>query len=144
MIANFVVRELWDYLRDDTTMSPEDFHAFLDDDARWYVSWEDGDIVGVYYAHRINTATWEVHTHVRPKFWGSGKGLSHSRAGLDAIIADTRALKIIATIPASAGPVLQVAESLGFEREGRRKESFLRDGILHDEIIFGLSTGISQ
>lgn len=118
-----------------------DWEPRIDDESRWYVSHEDNDVVGVYWARKVNHVTWEVHTNVRREYWGSGKGLPHSSAALDHIIQDTGARKIIACIPESSPQVLKVADALGFKREGRREKSFQKDGVLYDEIYFGLITG---
>jgi RimJ/RimL family protein N-acetyltransferase len=137
-----VVTDVWGALEDDAKVNPIDWKPRIDDESRWYASYTDEDeIVGVYWARKINHVTWEVHTNVRRKFWGSGEGLPHSRAALAHIIQDTGARKIVAVIPESSPQVLKVADTLGFKREGRREKSFQKDGVLYDEIYFGLSIG---
>jgi len=134
-----VVKELWDYLKDDAELSKDEYTARLDDNSRWYVSGEDDEVVGVYWLRKLNHVTWEIHTNVRMKFWGTGKALPHAKTALDFIFDESGARKIVATIPETAPHVLAYAKQVGFTEEGRMTGSFLKDDILYDQIHLGIT-----
>jgi RimJ/RimL family protein N-acetyltransferase len=102
------------------------------------VSRQDGEVVGVYWLRRLNNITWEIHTNVRLKHWGTGLALPHAKASLRFIFEESGAKKIVANIPLSSKPVLDYAEAVGFRREGVRQDSFQLDGTVYDEIYLGI------
>ena len=138
-LPEIVVGELWDYLKDDSEIYPEDYQVPMDEDHRWYVSIEDNEVIGVYYVHRVNHITWQIHTHVRKKHWGSGKTVPHAKAIVEFVFNETGAHKLIATIPESAPQVLDYAKHTGFIEEGRRTSSYMKDGKIYDEILLGIT-----
>jgi RimJ/RimL family protein N-acetyltransferase len=138
-VPRAVIRELWDYLSDDSDASPDDFEPRLDESSRWYVSIEDDEIVGVYWLRRINHLTWEAHTNIRKQYWGTDKGLPHTKEALRVSAIDTEAEKIITIVPEFCKQVLALTEKLGFELEGRRVGSFQKNGKTFDEIYLGIS-----
>ena len=140
-IISLVIRELWDALSDDATeySDPSDFVPRIDEDSRWYISVEDNDVVGVYWLRRLNHITWEGHVNVRPKYWASGKSLPHAQAVLEFMWEDSGAEKIVATIPDSSKQVVKFIQTLGFTKEGRRTDSFQKNGKLYDELYFGIT-----
>ena len=137
-IIKLVIGELWEHLRDDSDVSKEDFDPRIDEDSRWYVSVEDDDVVGVYWLRRINHITWEGHVNIRPKYWASGKSLPHAQKVLQFMWEDSGAEKIIAIIPDSSPRVIDFIQELGFNIEGRRIDSYRKDGETYDEIYFGI------
>ena len=134
-----VMEEVWDYLVDDSPLRFEAYEPRLSNDSRWYVSTEGDDIVGAYWARRLNWVTWEVHANVRPKYWGDKNGTKHCKAALDLIFEDTGAQKIVATIPDSSPVVQDTAEAIGFRREGVMTLSFQKEGKLYDQTHFGIT-----
>lgn len=139
-----VVNELWDHLADDWPMDPREWEPRIDDSSRWYVIHGTDDknrtwLVGFVWAHQVNNVTWQAHTNIRPEWWGKGVGLPASKTGLDKIIEDTGARKVIAIIPETSPHVLRLAKELGFSEEGRRLKSWQKDGELYDEVYLGLN-----
>lgn len=139
LVPNAVVRELWDYLSDDSPIEPWEFDARVDETSRWYASWEDAELLGVYWARQLNHVTWEIHTNVRLAWWGSGKTVPHAKATLQFIFDDTGAHKMNAIIPETATHVLRYAKEVGFVEEGRSKESLMKNGKLQDQIYLGIT-----
>jgi RimJ/RimL family protein N-acetyltransferase len=136
-IVQLVVKELWDVLSDDSDIQPEDYEPRFDNDSRWYVSVEDDDVIGVYWLRRINHITWEAHTNIRKKYWGTGKAIPHATKVLELMFEDSGAEKIIAVIPEPYTQVTEFVEKLGFTQEGRRTQSFRKNGETYDELYYG-------
>lgn len=133
-----VATELWSVLNDDTPVGPEDFVPVICDDARWYATYEDDELVSLWFVHRLNYITWQIHTHFRKKYWGKDYSDRHSKAALKKIWTNTKARKLYALIPAAATPVLALAKRHGFKQEGRMKNGLLKDGVLQDQIHLGV------
>jgi RimJ/RimL family protein N-acetyltransferase len=138
-LPELVVRELWEHLRDDSDIRPEEYEARIDDDSRWYVAIIGDDVFGVYWAHRINHITWQIHANVRKRYWGSEDTVPTSIEILDYVFKDTGASKLISIIPKSSPHVLRHAKVVGFKQEGCRVKSFQKDGELYDEIYLALT-----
>jgi RimJ/RimL family protein N-acetyltransferase len=52
---------------------------------------------------------------------------------------NTPCVKIVAGIPAYNHFALRLAKSSGMSLEGVNRKSFLKDGVLHDQIYFGIN-----
>lgn len=134
-----VIAEVWDYITDDSEMTLEEYEPRIDSDSRWYVSSQDGQIVGVFWMRRVNHVTWEAHANVRPKFWGDRNGTEHCRKAIAKMMEDTGALKVVALIPTCAKPVMRMAEEIGFVREGVSVRSWQKNGKLYDVVHYGIT-----
>ncbi len=139
-LPSLVMGEVWDYLTDDSGLKFEDYEPRIDDDSRWYVSVaDDFEVVGAFWCRRVNLVTWEAHANIRPKFWGDKNGTKHCQAAIDLMFEDTGGLKMIALIADCFPHVQQMAEAIGFEREGVQTLSWKRDGKLYDQIHYGIN-----
>jgi len=134
-----VMQDLWPYLEEGTGQRFEDYRPRFDDQSRWYISLTEGQVSGAYWARQVNNITWEVHTNVRPQYWGGKLGTEYSQAALDHIFKDTDAGKIVALIPKCFPQVIATAEAIGMQREGVRTQSYLRDDKLYDQVHFGIT-----
>ena len=134
-----VMQQVWDYLTDDSGLTFEDYSPRLDEDSRWYITYDSGTPVAAFWLRRLNGVTWEAHANVVPSLWGDKRGTSLCITALDLAFEDTEALKFVAHIPDSAPETQTMAIQIGFSREGINKKSFLRDGVLHDQVYFGMT-----
>jgi hypothetical protein len=64
--------------------------------------------------------------------------IRYGRKVLEYMFNDTSCQKVVANIPTYNRPTAIYAGNIGFEREGLLTESFLKDGKLHDQVVFGL------
>ena len=85
----------------------------------------------------MNTILYEVHAAIidgptRKNF------MKHGRAVLDYMFANTTCQKVMALIPEYNRATAIFAGNIGFKREGVLTESFFKDEVLHDQIVFGL------
>lgn len=134
-----VIKELWEYLCDDSEIDFEYYVPRMDDTSRWYVATIDRKIIGVFWMRRINAVTWEAHVNVRPFYWGNKKGTEVCREAIKIMGDDTGAKKIIALIPDSCPATQRAAEAIGFKREGVQTKSWLKNGQLYDQKHYGLT-----
>lgn len=138
-IVGAVLEELIDVITDDTPITTEDINPPIDDDHRWYATYNpEGELVSLWYVHRANLIMWQIHTHYRKKFWGSEHNVAHAKKALRKIWVNTGAKKLYALVPETATSVLKLAKKTGFKQEGRIKGSYQKNGDILDQIQLGL------
>ena len=133
-----VMTEAWEIAKDDTELSIEDYVPPIDEDNRWYGSYENDELVAAFFVHRLNLITWQLHIQFRPQYWGKGVSTAHSKAILEEIWKDTKCKKLYALVPEYATYVLKLAKRVGFKQEGRTKKSFQKNGVIYDQIHIGV------
>jgi len=100
---------------------------------------EDGAVVALYNFHARNSVTVEIHAHVMPYF---RKRYSYE-TGILALtwLRDNagRYKKVVAQIPAVYGNVIAFVKRFGFREEGVNRLSYVKDGVLMDQMLFGMT-----
>ena len=134
-----VIVSIWDYIIDDTEILPEEYEPLVTDESRWYYSEDDGELYGLYWVHRLNHVTWQIHTNVLPEHWGDGRSRDHARKLLAHVFQDTGAEKLVAQIPAISRNVLEYAVDVGFQIEGCSDGVWQKNGELYDMFYLGLN-----
>jgi RimJ/RimL family protein N-acetyltransferase len=137
-IVRAVMEEMIDVILDDTPVDPETASIPFSDDHRWYATYEDAELVSIWYVHRLNLITWQLHIHFRPKWWGTGVSTPHARAAMKKVWTNTKAKKLYASVPDYATPVLNLAKRTGWKQEGRMKNSWQKGGEVYDQIHIGV------
>ncbi len=132
-----ITAEVWENVTDDSR--DEDPYSFVppveDDDARYYISAEDGQIVGLWMTHRRNHVLWQMHVTILPEFHRRGMAIPHSKLALPFAFQDTGALTIVAEAPGWNPRIAEHAEAAGFTRTGVIPQSYSKDGRIYDTII---------
>ena len=94
---------------------------------------------GLIQAVPMNVVMCQVHIATTPDLWG--KGHDFVAEAIQWGFTNTLYQKIIGMIPAYNYRTINLIEDLGFIREGILKKSFLKNWILHDQLIYSLSKG---
>jgi len=112
--------------------------APIDHEGLYWLLVEEDKPLGVFLVHAHNTACYEVHTCLLPETWG--------RSSLEAaqlvgrwIFENTPCQKLITHVPESNRLAKKFAIRSGFTLEGINRASFLRDGVLLDQFLFGIT-----
>ena len=106
----------------------------------WVNVWDRlGNTVAIYNLHMHNSVTVEIHAHVLPEY-----RKEHSYATGMVVLAWFRDnypdfKKIIAQIPANCGNVVSFIERFGFRQEGVNRLSYLKNGVLMDQLWYGMT-----
>ena len=133
---------IYPYIIDDgCPENPEDFDASgaIGKDGIHYIGWFDGDhLVGLWIFLRWSAAMFQGHVCLLPNFRGK-RGIDSSAIAVQWMFDNTPCRKIMALVPEESKAVIGLVRSMGFAREGRLRKSFLKDGRLFDEIVFGYS-----
>ena len=125
-------------------MIADDFHA----DPKTWVMPQSENIVyllasdekgpfGFGIFHPINLACWSGHFGFLPRGYGADAPKSFTRM-LGWMWENTTAQKVVGEIVRENVLAIRFARSVGFEFYGVNKKSFLRGGVLRDQLCFGI------
>jgi RimJ/RimL family protein N-acetyltransferase len=95
-------------------------------------------LAGLYALQFHNTVMAEVHTCILPEFRGQQAAVAAQRL-IGWAFTNTRCKKITTLVPAFNRGALRYARLAGFQREGLITKSFLKNGVLHDQVLLGLT-----
>jgi RimJ/RimL family protein N-acetyltransferase len=125
---------IWPHIHEDGLDEP----APLDLDGFHWLLVDDGAPAGVFLAHPRGAACWEVHTCLLPRTWG--RNAAHAACMLLTHLFDIIGCdKVVTNVPAYNRAALRFAKSSGMRVEGTNTASFLRNGVLEDQIMLGIT-----
>lgn len=96
------------------------------------------ECAGVFFVVRHSVILYEVHTAILPAY----RGALASRAALrllDRLFDATPCRKLTTLVPATNRPAARFARQAGLRYQGTLTASFLKDGVLHDQEILGIT-----
>jgi hypothetical protein len=129
---------IWPHITDDGSPSIEDFEP-ADPEAVIYLVARDGaDLLGLWMAVPRNAVELEVHTCLLPVTWGPRAAIA-GREAIEWVWANTRARRIVTSVPEPNRLAHRFAQRTGMTEYGRDPLSFLRGGELFDQILLGIS-----
>lgn len=115
-----------------------DLETFMAPDDAMYLGAYDGDInAGFFIIYPVNSVTVEIHTIIDPCFWG--RSIEFTKQVIDWIFTETNVMKIITFIPEYNLKAKRLAEKSGMVLEGVVSNSFLKDGELKSQFLYGVS-----
>lgn len=132
--------EVYPYCSDDGSPSAEAFFPAMGDNIVHLLVVEEGKPGGVFSFYKSNHIMWELHTSMLP----SCRGIKSKSSGVMAIawmFNNTGCGKVITFVPSFNKAAARAAVSVGMIREGVIKESFIKNYIKYDQIIFGITKG---
>lgn len=126
---------LFDEIQDDGSCLPEEFEP--NPEWLYLLAKHDETILGLILLHDINSICVQGHINILPKYWGKRydeiviKGLQWLRE-------NTKALKVIATVPEDCTHVLEATKRWGFKQEGFSPNSIKRKNKLQGRYLLGI------
>lgn len=130
-----VMSELWEYNADDGTTT--DIHAVVMgvlNNRDFYVLSPHEDMVFLLHPH--NSYTYRGHVSILRE--SRRISVSAGREVLEYMFTQTPCRKIIVFAPTSNPAAAYLAAEIGMAREGVVTQSWLKDGKMYDEIIYGI------
>lgn len=97
----------------------------------------DEQVAGFYGLQFHNSVMLEIHTCLLPEFRGTCGNLAAKKI-IALLFENTVCRKLITYVPSFNRPALVYAKRAGLQVEGCIKKSFLKDGILFDQILLGI------
>lgn len=126
---------IWPHIHEDGVTEPEP----VDHDALyWMLATQDQTVVGAFLVHAMSSVCYQMHTMILPEYWGAVAN-SASRALLAWAFTETDCRKMITNVPAYNRVALRFAKLNGGQQEGVNRQSFMRNGVLHDQIVLGIT-----
>lgn len=129
--------EVYRHVSDDGSPNPEDFTPATDPRVIYLGIAEGGALDGVFILVPQNAATVEVHTCLRKPLWGAA--IEATKQGIRWVWENTNFQRIVTNVPAPNRLAAKLSEKSGMEMYGVNKASFLKDGHLYDQVLFGIS-----
>jgi len=122
-----------DHLCDDNSVGAKVQDA---ESLEWIGVHKDGACHGVFLLIPQNAVTVDIHTALLPDV----RGKQSKQAGkllLDLIF--SRYFKAVTSVPSNNRVAAWFAGSLGFKHEGVNRQSFLKNGVLLDQVLMGMT-----
>lgn len=133
---------IWPYISDDGSPPVEQYQP-VQHSAVWYVIVRDvrddgEDLLGLWVFTPENYVCWEVHTALLPAAWGP-KGQLAARMLPAWIWENTHCRRIVTNVPSTNRLALHFAYKAGMKIFGVNRSSFMKNGVLCDQICLGIS-----
>lgn len=126
------------HISDDLAPKPEAWSP-VESEAVWYVTVkDDSGLLGMFIFMPHNSICWEVHTCMLPAAYGP-KAVEATHQMTSWIWANTQCRRIITEVPAYNTLAYRLAVNAGMVEFGRNPQAFLRNGVLYDIALLGLS-----
>jgi len=135
--------KIFPHITDDNSPAREDYRP-PEGDHVWYVLVKDGaEILGLFILLPQNSICWEMHIAMLPSSWGD-RALDACREFFPWVWEHTPCQRIVMHVPSSNRLALHYAVRAGMKIYGTNHLSFLKNGILRDQVCFGLSKSDHQ
>lgn len=135
--TTFTHPKVYRHISDDGTVDAEDFTPHLSD-SMFYLAAQEAQFMGLFLYHPHNAVCYEVHTCLLPIAWGD-KAIECARASLVWMFENTPCQRVITNVPTYNRLAARLAKEVGMKQFGLNEMSFLKNGILHDQLMFGLN-----
>ncbi len=136
--------KIYRHLVDDNSPARENYYP-IEDEVVWYIvvreifpDAEPQEILGLWMLHPHNSICWEIHTALLPNAWGDRADRA-GRMVFEWIWENTPCRRLITNVPSSNRLALHYAVRAGMKIWGVNEASFLKDGILRDQVCLGFT-----
>ena len=130
--------EVYPFITDDYSAAPSEYRPF-ESDSIWYVLAKDGEeILGMWTFIPENAICWQVHTCLLPTAGGS-RAKKAAKEMAEWIWKNTTCLRLVTNVPAYNRKASIFSRWAGMSEFGRNPKSYMKTGILHDQILLGIS-----
>lgn len=129
---------IWPRISDDNAPTPEDWQPVEHADI-WYLLVREGEkLLGLFIFTPENSVSWQIHLCLLPCAYGEKTRIA-LREVTKWIFQNTHCLRITGSIPMHNRLAMKFANDSGWKRYGINPDSYLKNGKLHDQILFGIS-----
>lgn len=129
---------VWPHISDDFSPPPDEFEPPENDSITYLLVRLDGVPAGVFVFMPQNGVCWEVHTCLLPSLWGPGAAEA-ARQAARWVWRNSECRRIVTNVPAYNRLALRFAKAAGMTEYGRNPKSYMKNGILEDQILLGMS-----
>ena len=136
---------IWDGMQCDGSPSAKeiDFDALASPDhgeACIFVTVDTlGELSGLFMFHQTTTNCYDIHSALLPDFWGHGMASEIGKAACRWMVENTDCMKITTSVPEFNDSARRMAMRAGMRIEGCNRSSFMKNGILYDQLLLGFT-----
>lgn len=124
-------------IADDSAPKPVDWEPVKHEQIWYVLIKEKGEVRGVWCFFPENSVTWRAHMCFLPGIYGRTQRAT--RELIAWIWAHTTCKRIVGSVPRRNSLALRLVCAAGFQAFGIDVKSFLKDGILQDRVMLGIS-----
>lgn len=130
--------EIYKFISDDGSPPREEYRP-VESEAVWYVVvWDGNELLGLFMLVPENTVCWQIHTCLLPDAWGF-RAQEAAKLLPAWIWEHTPCRRIVTNVPAPNRLALHFAVRAGMKIYGVNQASYLKHGVLCDQVCLGLS-----
>lgn len=127
---------IWPHIHDDGVSEYEP----LDSDGLYWmiVKLDSGELGGAFLVHAINSYCYEMHTCLLPAAWGE-QAARAAQMLASFVFSELCGEKLVTNVPAYNRRARRFAISGGGVEEGVNRASFMKSGVMFDQIMYGIT-----
>lgn len=130
--------KVYPYISDDASL-PAGEWVPVEHDGIWYVLVRQDEAPrGVFVFTPQNAVCYEVHTCLNPALWGRYSGEA-AQLALRYMFDHSPCRRVVTNVPAYNRLALKFARNNGLEQFGLNPQSYLKNGMLYDQHMLGIS-----
>lgn len=128
---------VYPWISDDGSPHPDDYESTIHE-SLYFLLVEIDKPAAIFLYHPHNMITYEVHTCVLPGYYGK-QAEEAAKGTLLWMIMNTSAKKIITHVPFNNIKAARFAERCGLSHEGVNRASFMKNGVIYDQYVLGIT-----
>lgn len=128
--------KIFPYVTDDGSCAKEDYEPNLE--SFIYVGIYAEEYLGLFVLHQHNHILYEVHTCLLPDAWGE-KAIAAAKLLIKWVFENTNCKRLITNVPDNNPLAKRLAKQAGLKQFGINPDSFIKNGVLFDQIMLGVS-----
>ena len=129
------IPSLWETIAEDG-VSPDKWQPDMTEG--WLIGSDDDGLIGLYNVHPQNTVTLQIHPIIPLETRGK-RAYDSAQEVLRWIFTTTQYQKVVCEIPVIYRNVKLFAMKAGMKEEGINRQSYLKNGKIHDQWHLGIA-----
>ena len=133
--------KVYPHIADDMAAGPDDFTvgAIVDNPSVIFVAaMKHGEMLGAFMFIKTNGVTYDVHSAVHPEHRGRLTPLM-AKGAVKWMFDNTDCMKVETKVPSYNRLAKKLTEAVGLTYEGTSRMSFLKNGKLYDQLLYGIT-----
>lgn len=131
---------LWEVITEDNSLPAEEYEPLIHDQVIYLLIKQGKKVLGLFVVHAMTGTVVIGHANILPAYWGNREmNKAIGEAAIQWVWDNTDFRKIITTVPVIYKHVLAYTQRIGMKREGIMRDSYLKNGQLHDQYYMGIS-----
>ncbi len=143
----YMNNNIWEIMQPDGSPDAKDldFNAFVDeglgDDLIFVAVSYNAKLAALFMFDEKIPYCYDIHSALLPEFWGMKLAHLLGQAACRWMVDNTACEKITTSVPSFNKPAYKMAVAAGMSLEGCNRQSFMKNGQLYDQALFGFTKG---